>query len=145
LARKAPGHLSLVDEDGFPRPVRALNVRRSDDGFTLDIPATARGLRSGKASLSFQGRENFVGTVTADGPSLRLKVDRALPILPLMNGAEELWRPQPSTHGRLMARLEAELARRGQMLPVLPDIKPAATPGAERRAQREAAIAKLSA
>jgi hypothetical protein len=145
LGRNAPGHLSLVDEDGFPRPTQARNLRSTDDGFALDIPASVPGRREGKASLSFQGRENFIGRLAPDGASLRLKVERALPILPLMNGPSELWTPQASTYDALMGRLEAELGRRGQALPILPETRPAATPGALRRAEREAAIARLSA
>jgi hypothetical protein len=144
VGRNAPGHLSLVDEDGFPRPTQAQNLRITDDGFALDIPVNAPGRRAGAASLSFQGRENFVGTVAPNGASLCLKVERALPILPLLNPSE-LWTPQASTYDALMGRLKAELARRGQALPILPETKPAATPGSIRRAEREAAIAGLSA
>jgi hypothetical protein len=142
LARGAPGHLSLADADGFPRPFRARNIKQVEDGFTLDIQASAPVIRQGKASLSFAGRENFIGSVTPEGSHLRLKVDRVLPILPLMDG--ELWAPQPATHEALMGRLRKGLELRGQTMPVIPTIKPAPTPGALRRVEREAALARRS-
>ena len=136
LQRDAPGHISLVDRDGFPRPAKALNIEVTADGFVMDLPKHAPGERNGPASLSFQGAENFVGRASEFEGRVRLRVERALPILPLISNPKELWSPEPDTHEALMGRLTAELERRGQPLPVIPPQKPAATPGALRRRDR---------
>jgi hypothetical protein len=136
MGRAAPGHLSLVDENGFPRPMRAHNLKQTPDGFTLDIGKGAPWARSGKAFLTFQGRESFVGEASPEGAGLRLKVERSLPILPLTGNPNEVFKPQAATREALMGRLTAELGRRGQQVPVIPQDKPQPTAGALMRAAR---------
>jgi hypothetical protein len=140
FARGGVGHLSVMDDEGFPRPIRALGLERTADGFAMDLPRHAPGRRDGPASLSFQGLENFVGVAVEEGGRVRLHVERALPLLPLMNNPKELWEPEPDTRAQLMGRLQAELARRGQGLPHIPAVKPSPTRGAELRRDRIARI-----
>jgi hypothetical protein len=136
LRRGAPGHLSLVDRDGFPRPMKARNIEVTTDGFTMDVPQHMPGDRNGSASLSFQGAENFIGKASERDGQIHLKVERALPILPLLADPKELWAPKPNTYEALMGRLTPELKRRNQPLPTIPAEKPAPTLGARRRKER---------
>jgi hypothetical protein len=131
-----PGHLSLMDAEGFPRPAKARDIELTDDGFTLELPRYAPGERNGVANLSFMGFQNFVGEASSSGDRIRFKVDRVLPQLPLTSDASELWEPKPATRSALMSRLQAELARRGQPLLVLPEEQPTPTPGARARIER---------
>jgi len=132
-----PAYVSLVDDDGFPRVSPARDVRLVGDGLSFDLPAGMPGRRDGPASLTYFGRDTFVGTASADGPRVRLAVERALPILPFTGGTASPWDPTPEVKAQLMARLEAELARRGLPLPVAPEDPPVQGPGARRRAERD--------
>lgn len=136
MARHEVGHLCLVDANGFPRPARAQHIELTADGFALEIPRHVPGERNGPASLSFKGFENFVGTAAGDGSRVHLKVDRALPILPFVTDPNEQWEPKPATYEAIMGRLTAELARRGQPLPVIPAVKPDPTRLGRLRAER---------
>lgn len=136
LGRNAVGHLSLIDSNGFPRPAMARNITQTTDGFVMDLPKYAPGERNGPASLSFAGFENFVGTAGEEAGRVRLKVDHALPLLPFVTDPQEQWEPKPATYDAMMGRLTAELARRGQRLPIIPAIKPAPTRQGKRRAER---------
>lgn len=136
LSRNAVGHLSLIDANGFPRPAIARNIEQTVDGFVMEPPRWAPGGRNGPASLSFGGFENFVGTASDEGGRVRLKVDHALPLLPFVTDPHEQWEPKPATYGAMMGRLKAELARRAQPLPVIPDVKPEPTRLGKRRAER---------
>jgi hypothetical protein len=136
LGRKAPGHLSLMDAEGFPRPAKARNIELTDDGFVMDLPRFAPGARNGPANLSFMGFENFVGEAAESGGRVRLRVERALPILPLTTDPMELWEPAAETRAALLGRLRAELDRRGLPMPAIPEVEPAPTPGARARRDR---------
>jgi hypothetical protein len=131
-----PGHLSLIDAQGFPRPAKARDIELTADGFTLALPTHAPGERDGPANLSFMGFQNFVGEATRAGERIRVRVDRALPQLPVTADPDELWNPKPATKAALMARLEGELGRRGQRLPAIPEQEPRPTAGAEARRAR---------
>jgi hypothetical protein len=131
-----PAYVSLVDDEGFPRIMRAGDVRVEDDGLSFDLPKGAPGRRSGPASLTYFGRDTFVGTVKEDGGRVRLAVERTLPILPFV-GEGNIWDPSPEVKEPVMKRLEAELARRGQPLPVVPVEQPQLSIGAQRRATRD--------
>ncbi len=117
LARNAPGHLSLVNADGFPLTVRAASVGLTPDGFRLGLPAGLPGPVTGKSSLTFTGIETFIGEMLT--PDL-MRVDRALPIFPMTADMAQLWQPTPHTRGELMKRLIEETRRRGQPIPQIP-------------------------
>ena len=46
---------------------------------------------TGKAGLSFQGLETFIGEATTRGGLTYMRVDRALPLLPLTSDTKQLW------------------------------------------------------
>lgn len=124
LDLKLPGHLTLCDNEGYPLPIRASAINLTNDGFVMTVPSGAPWQRAGKATLSFMGRETFVGDVFVDGKLTHLRVDRALPINPFVGDPKEVWDPSPEVHAAMMGRLEKELARRGQSLPTIPDEEP---------------------
>jgi len=136
LEHQETGHISLVDDNGFPRPARALQIEPAADGFIVHLPPHAPGKRNGPASLSFRGQENFVGMASGQGGRVHLTVDHALPILPFITDPAEQWEPSPATRKAIMGRLHAELARRGQPLPLIPAVKPGPTPLGALRAER---------
>ena len=80
-----------------------------------------------KATLSFIGLETFVGDVAVEDGVHWLAVERALPESPLMRNPREVLQPSPEIRAKLMARLEVEVARRGQTIPNIPDQIPAPT------------------
>lgn len=136
LGSGMPAHLTLLDDEGFPLPIRVRGCRRSAEGFRMVVPKAAP-WSQGKATLSFVGKETFVGEASVDGAGTVFSVERALPILPMMAsregiGAEEL--------EALNARLAAEMQRRGQPLPRVPDVPPPPTEGAKFRAAAARAI-----
>ena len=123
-------------KQGHPLPIRVSNIRLTDDGFDLDLPAGAPwAARSGTATLTFLAVYTFVGEVTDLG-TVHLHVERALPVLPMMKNFEELFSPSESTYTALMARLSHEVARRGQAIPVMPHKLPPPTTGYFRRQAR---------
>lgn len=134
LGRAAPGHLTLIDDEGFPLPIRTRRIELADDGFRIALPGWLP-WREGKATLSFEGVEVFVGDVETDGGTARMVVERALPVLPLMADPGEILRPSPATRDALLARIDQELARRGRQRPIMPDHPPEPTAGARFRAE----------
>jgi hypothetical protein len=126
LGRKAPGHLSVLT-DGFPLPIRARNIAHVAEGFTMEIPKGVPWAITGKASLSFQGLETFLGDVTTQGGVTTMRVERSLPILPSMNNAMEIWQPSEENKAKQMARITIEAARRGQSIPTVPLERPEPT------------------
>jgi hypothetical protein len=142
LARKAPGHLTLLDADGFPLPIGARNLKIVEEGFHMVIPKGAP-WSNGTATLSFEGRETFVGKASLERDGTLLRVERALPVLPLVADYTQVLQPKPETKTKLMARLEYEAKRRGQPIPKMPAQPPEPTAGATLR--MEAAIAQAAA
>jgi hypothetical protein len=136
LAAGLPAHLSVVDEQGFPRPVRVRGMSLVGEGFQLELPASAATLARGAASLTFAGTATFVGQVHPAASGSFFQVDRALPILPIMANVAELWAPSPDTRAALMERLTAELARRGLPTPQVPEALLAPTGWSHLRAAR---------
>ncbi len=139
LARQAlgiglPAHVTRCDAEGFPLPIRAGSVQQTDDGFTFDMPAGAPWDRNGAATLTFMGRETFVGTIEdAGGRSIRMTVERPLPINPFVNDPSELWAPSDTVYDTMMGRLRQELDRRGLPIPTLPEDEPELTEYAKIR------------
>jgi hypothetical protein len=132
LATNDPAHVTLVDAEGHPLPIRAREVTLRDEGFDVVLPKAAP-WTAGKATLTYRGRETFVGEIAvADGKGL-FRVERILPVLPLTDDASQVINPSPETRAGMMKRLEQELARRGATFPVAPEMPPAPTPGALRR------------
>ena len=120
LEREAPGHLTLCDDEGFPLPLRVRAIERCDAGFTMEAPRGAP-WRSGPATLSFQGREVFIGRAEPAGERTLLRVERAMPIFPLTSPDLTVPRPSRETRALLTARMEEELGRRGLGIPVVPE------------------------
>lgn len=136
LAGGMPAHLTLLDDEGFPLPIRIRSVGRSATGFDLVVPRAAP-WREGKATLSFVGKEIFVGEATGSADALQFHVERALPVLPMMDDRVNL---TAEVLAKLNDRLAREMARRGQPLPVVPETPPLPTQGARFRKDGSKAI-----
>lgn len=136
LGRGAPGHLSVIDADGFPRPAKALDLVLAEEGFRFTMPAGLPWRVAGKACLTFGGIESFIGSVEARGPGYVLTVERTLPVFPMTQDMTQLWEPTDDTREQLMRRLTEETARRGQPIPTIPLERPAPTAGYKRRLAR---------
>jgi hypothetical protein len=145
VTRGAPGHLTLIDAEGFPAPIRARKIRPTEEGFALEMPQAAPWQAPGKASLSFQGNETFVGEVAIRDGVTQMRVERALPVLPIAIDQQELLAPSPETYGQLMARLRHEAARRGLPIPTMPAERPPPTEGQRLRMARRRAAAAAGA
>jgi hypothetical protein len=130
LRQGMPAHLTLIDGDGFPLPLRVKRYRRHEEGFAVVAPNSAP-WREGKATLSFVGKEIFVGDARVEGEETILRVERALPNLPTVDDQGGREQDIPLFHERLLA----ELARRGQPLPVVPEIPPEPNEGCRLRAR----------
>lgn len=136
LGRGASGHLSVVDAEGYPMTVRVRAMEATETGFALDLPKGLPWRIDGKASLTFQGNETFVGEVTESDSCVRLRVDRTLPILPMTPDMSQLWEPVPHTRENLMRRLRHETERRGLPIPSIPIERPPPTEGYKLRMAR---------
>jgi hypothetical protein len=123
LARGDKPYLTVIDELGFPRPVGARSATITGDGFRLEMPIGVPWSIAGKACLTFRGIETFLGEISGD----ELLVERTLPVFPMTTDMTQLWEPTEDTRSQLMARLEYELARRGQPIPAIPDTRPPPT------------------
>jgi len=123
----------LCDDEGFPIPIGVDEVGLVEGGFRLAVRQGAP-WREGKATLSFGGAEMFVGHAVREGAQMRLDVERALPLFPLTADPAKVLRPDPDTRAALMKRLEAEVERRGQKVPVMPENPPEPTACARYRA-----------
>jgi hypothetical protein len=136
VGRGAPAHLTLLDAEGWPLPIRATACKLLGNTFRLTIPKAAPWKISGKATLTFQGVETFVGDVTDADGEVVLTVERALPQLPLVLDPAQVLRPTDEVRAQLLGRLQEETSRRGQPIPVLPDEPPAYTRLAQARVAR---------
>lgn len=129
LSQGLPAHLTLLDEGGFPIPIRVKNCRQHTGGFALEVPQAAP-WREGKATLSFVGKEIFVGEASRHDDEIILRVERGLPVLPTVD--DQAGRAQEIP--LFDQRLADELARRRQVLPVAPASPPGPTEGCTLRA-----------
>lgn len=131
-----PGHLSVVDADGYPLPMRARSLELVEDGFRLDMPGGTPWAMTGPASLTFAGFRTFVGTAEPGEGSVLFRVERALPQHPSTLDTKQVLQPKEETVAKTRARLEAEMARRGQPLPTIPEEPPERTRIAKIRIAR---------
>lgn len=138
------GHLSVVDADGYPLPMRVRAFTVTDEGFGLTLPRGLPWRVEGPASLTFAGFQTFVGTVTADDDGAMFAVDRALPQHPSTYDTSQVLQPSEDTRAKARARLEHEMARRGQSLPVIPDEAPERTRIARLRMARIASDSPIT-
>ena len=90
----------------------------------------------GKATLTFQGFETFVGEAITEGDVTWLQIERALPEHPLIRNPMETIHPSPKVRSTLMGRLQEEAGRRGQSIPAVPKNAPAPTRLAKLRRAR---------
>lgn len=132
LARGALAHLTLLDAEGFPLPLRARAIEADEAGFRLALPAWLP-WSEGKATVSFQGLETFIGAAQVSNGEALFRAERALPVHPLIVGGP--LQPDAATKTALMERIAHELGRRGLSLPVMPATPPEPTAGARLRAQ----------
>jgi hypothetical protein len=131
-----PGHLTLCDAEGFPLPIRAHDIAMADGGIRMRLPRGAPWQPSGKATLTFEGLETFVGDVTSDGDVTFLEVERILPFHPIMADPPSMWEPSAETREGLMARLRHEAERRGVPIPTIDPAEPQPTEGGRLRMRR---------
>ncbi|MDG2005093.1 MAG: pyridoxamine 5'-phosphate oxidase family protein [Novosphingobium sp.] len=129
-------HLSLCDDEGYPLPIPVRDIRLTDEGLAMRIPAGVPWQRKGKASLTFYGRQTFVGAVSSEGEDTLLAIERALPIHPFVADDSVMWEPQEEVREAFMSRLSHEVERRGQPIPTLPNMEPEPTAGAKIRIAR---------
>lgn len=133
LDRQAAGFLSVIDDDGFPLPMIVRAITLVEEGFLLDLPAGIPWQMNGSACLTFGGIETFLGeTVASDGQVL-MTVERTLPVFPMTRDMTQLWEPTNDTREQLMRRLQEELQRRGQPVPIVPEVRPEPSEAYRRR------------
>jgi hypothetical protein len=114
-------HLSVLDADGYPLPMRARSFELTREGFRLVMPKGTPWTLQGKASLTFAGFRTFVGHAAPEnGGTLLLRVERSLPQHPSTLDTKQVLQPSEDTLAKARARLEYEAQRRGQSLPVIP-------------------------
>jgi hypothetical protein len=113
-------HLSVLDPDGFPLPMRALSFEVTADGFRLVMPRGGVWAFQGKASLTFAGFQAFLGEARDKDGEVHFRVERALPQHPSTYDTKQVLQPSEDTKAKAWTRLEYELQRRGQSLPVIP-------------------------
>jgi hypothetical protein len=131
-----PGHLTLCDDEGFPLPIRAHDIELVEGGLRMRLPKVAPWRRSGKATLTYEGLETFVGEVTDEGEATFLKVERILPFHPIMANPPSMWDPSPDARAGLMSRLRQETERRGVPIPTIDPAEPQPTHGGRLRMRR---------
>jgi hypothetical protein len=144
VACGSPAHLSVVDPDGYPLPLRAYEFKLAAEGFRLKMPKGSPHALTGKASLTFAGFRTFVGEVLSDTGATLFRVERSLPQHPSTLDTKQVLQPSADTLAKARARLEFEAARRGQSLPVIPPEPPARTRIAMIRLARIASDAPIT-
>jgi hypothetical protein len=141
LIRGAPAYMTLLDDEGFPLPVCAREIHASQAGFRLGLPGWLP-WSGGRATVSFQGLEIFIGNAEVIGSQALFRAERALPVHPLLAGGP--LQPDEVTKAALMERIAYELRRRGLELPSMPARPPEPTPGARLRAEAAFAFGLLN-
>ncbi|HTV95204.1 MAG TPA: pyridoxamine 5'-phosphate oxidase family protein [Steroidobacteraceae bacterium] len=136
LAKGAAAHLTVMDEDGYPMPMRARSIELVQEGFRLVMPGGVPWRIAGKASLTFAGFQTFVGEVSPLSAASLFRTERALPEHPATRDTREVLQPSEDTRNKAWARLEYEARRRGQPIPTPPAELPAPTRLARLRQAR---------
>ena len=144
LASGHAAHLSVLDADGFPLPMRAHSFELVGEGFRLVMPRGTPWKLEGKASLTFAGFRTFVGEVVPQDGATVLRVERSLPQHPSTLDTKQVLRPSEDTLAKARARLEYEAQRRGQSLPVIPTEPPERTRIARIRMARIASDSPIT-
>jgi hypothetical protein len=144
LERGVGAHLTLQDDNGYAMPIRARGFELIEDRFRLHMPNGVPWRGTGKATLTFEGVETFVGEAVTEGKVIWLHIERALPEHPLMKNPIEVLQPSAEVKSKLMARLEEETRRRGQPIPTIPEDLPAPTRMAKLRQARIASNAPIT-
>jgi len=111
--------LTLVDEEGFPLPLPVLSVRQVHAGFELTLPSTLPWRAEGAACLTFALSATFLGRLERAGSKYTFIVDRLVGNLPLA-GNGQMPADSPQARKMLLSRLQIELERRNQPVPLLP-------------------------
>jgi hypothetical protein len=138
VAKGAAAHLSVLDDDGYPMPMRARAFELAEEGFRLIIPRGVPWRIAGKASLTFAGFQTFVGEMVLTTGASLFKVERSLPEHPSTRDTRQVLQPSEDTRKKAWGRLEYEARRRGQPIPTPPVEMPAATRLAKLRQARVA-------
>jgi len=123
----AAAHLSVLDPQGYPLPMRVYSFGLVHEGFQLVMPRGTPWKLEGKASLTFAGFRTFVGDAAVVNGALLLRVERSLPQHPSTLDTKQVLQPSADTLAKARARLEYEAERRGQSLPVIPADPPPRT------------------
>jgi hypothetical protein len=123
----ANAHLTVLDEDGYSMPMLSRSCELVDDGFRLTMPRGVPWSFTGKGSLNFAGFQTFVGEAVAEGDAVLFKVERALTQPPSATNTKVVLQPDEELRRQTMARLDYELKRRGQSIPIIPEELPAPT------------------
>ena len=144
LASGHAAHLSVLDADGFPLPMRAHSFEIVGEGFRLVMPRGTPWKLEGKASLTFAGFRTFVGEVVPEDGTTLLRVERSLPQHPSTLDTRQVLRPSEDTLAKARARLEYEAQRRGQSFPVIPAKPPDRTRIARIRMARIASDSPIT-
>jgi hypothetical protein len=137
-------HLSVLDAEGFPLPMRTSSFELTDAGFRLTMPKATPWALAGMASLTFAGFRTFVGTAEPEDATVLFRAERALPQHPSTLDTKQVLQPAEATLAKTRARLEAEMKRRGQPLPIIPDEAPERTRIAKIRMARIASDAPIT-
>jgi hypothetical protein len=138
VAKGAAAHLTVLDDEGYPMPMRARSFELVTEGFRLVLPRGVPWRVAGKASLTFAGFQTFVGEVVPTSGANLFKAERSLPEHPSTRDTKQVLQPSEDTRKKAWARLEYEAQRRGQPIPTPPVELPAPTRLAKLRQARVA-------
>lgn len=144
IAAGHPGHLSVVDTDGFPMPMRTRSLELVEEGFRIAVPKGMPWTFTGPACVTFAGYRTFVGHAEAQGDSVLFRMERALPQHPSTLDTKQVLQPAEATLAKARSRLEAEMARRGQALVTIPEEAPERTRIAKIRMARIASDSPIT-
>jgi hypothetical protein len=125
-------------------PMRATAFELVEEGFRLTMPKGTPWKLTGNASLTFAGFRTFVGIAEPSNASVLFRVERALPQHPSTLDTKQVLQPAEATLAKTRSRLEAEMKRRGQPLPVIPAEAPERTRIAKIRMARIASAAPIT-